>query len=131
MVHHMILTRVCFISIVNSIEKCKNSDIVLQAYNGDYKSTNYRWTMVVPDGEIIDQWWREVSSSSYASLVKRISPDHYIIVDSPGKDMHTRPWDLTTSLTQLTSWYLLSDWDNKIAIPPVQPPRVDVCSGDA
>ena len=90
--------------------------------------------MHAPDSETIDKWWREVSESSYASQVKRISPDFYVFATG-GKmgtvELATTPWNLAPSIDAETTWFLISNWDTRVANPDFQPPRVDVRSGDS
>ncbi|KAH7174425.1 uncharacterized protein B0J16DRAFT_417933 [Fusarium flagelliforme] len=94
---------------------------------------NYRWMMFAPDGETIDKWWRNVSESSLANQVKRISPDFYSLTAFVGgpNNMFEIPWKFVPSMDAETSWFLISDYNNKLAMPYVQPSRVDVRSGDS
>jgi hypothetical protein len=89
--------------------------------------------MFAPDGETIDKWWRNVSESSLASQVKRISPDFYSLTAFVGgpNNMFEIPWKFVPSMDAETSWFLISDYNNKLAMPYVQPSRVDVRSGDS
>ena len=94
--------------------------------------------MYAKDGETIDKWWREVSESSFASQVKRIFPDFYVFPTggkmpafAGGPEVVTKPWELVPSMDEETTWFLVSNYDTRVAMPAFQTPRVDVRSGDS
>ncbi|KAJ4002660.1 hypothetical protein NW752_002518 [Fusarium irregulare] len=99
---------------------------------------DWRWVMYAKDGETIDKWWREVSESSFASQVKRIFPDFYVFPTggkmptfAGGPEVFTKPWELVPSMDEETTWFLVSNYDTRVAMPAFQTPRVDVRSGDS